>query len=86
MFMGLLAVYVVLLARYSSEEHVVCGLPHAGRNRAEVEGTTYLTSRVGSNSKRVSTKRRSKFLVVCHIRAIDFQLDVVLAGRKLLSI
>ena len=38
MFMGLLAVYTVLLARYSTEEHIVCGLPHAGRNRAETEG------------------------------------------------
>ena len=39
MFMGLLAVYTVLLAHYSSEEHICCGLPHAGRNRAETEGT-----------------------------------------------
>lgn len=40
MFMGLLAVYTVLLSRYSSAEHIVCGLPHAGRNRAETEGDT----------------------------------------------
>lgn len=49
MFMGLLAVYTVLLARYSSEEHIVCGLPHAGRNRAETEGISHtLQSFAGS--------------------------------------
>ncbi len=40
MFMGLLAVYTVLLAHYSSEEHICCGLPQAGRSRAEIEGPT----------------------------------------------
>jgi len=39
MFMALLSAFNVLLAHYSNEESVVCGLPYAGRNRAETEGT-----------------------------------------------
>ena len=40
MFMALLTAYNVLLACYSSEEDLVCGLPYAGRSRAETEGTS----------------------------------------------
>ena len=38
MFMALLAAWNILLARYSGQEEVVCGMPHAGRARAETEG------------------------------------------------
>ena len=38
MFMTLLAVFDVLLSRYSGQEDVVVGTPVAGRGRAEVEG------------------------------------------------
>jgi amino acid adenylation domain-containing protein len=38
MFMTLLAVFKVLLYRYSGQEDIVVGTPIAGRNRAELEG------------------------------------------------
>lgn len=38
MFMTLLAAWDVLLAKISGEDYIVCGLPYAGRSRAEVEG------------------------------------------------
>ncbi len=37
MFMTLLAVYAVLLGRYSGQDDVVAGTPVANRNRAETE-------------------------------------------------
>ena len=38
LFMALLAVYNVLLSRYSGQEDVVVGSPIAGRDRSELEG------------------------------------------------
>ncbi|OUS25462.1 hypothetical protein A9Q99_21285 [Gammaproteobacteria bacterium 45_16_T64] len=37
LFMGLLAVFDVLLAKYSNQSQINVGTPNAGRNRAEVE-------------------------------------------------
>ncbi|HEX8276908.1 MAG TPA: amino acid adenylation domain-containing protein [Longimicrobiaceae bacterium] len=39
LFMGLLAAFQALLARYARQDEVVVGSPIAGRTRAEVEGT-----------------------------------------------
>lgn len=44
MFMTLLAAWDVLLAKYSGEEYIVCGLPYAGRSRAETEGDSLHSS------------------------------------------
>ena len=38
LFMGLLSVFEVLLAKYSNQSQINVGTPNAGRNRAEVEG------------------------------------------------
>ena len=50
MFMALLTAYNVLLACYSSEEDLVCGLPYAGRSRAETEGMPLRTAKRASFS------------------------------------
>ncbi|MCT7951982.1 amino acid adenylation domain-containing protein [Ancylothrix sp. C2] len=38
LFMALLAVFKLLLSRYSGQEDIIVGSPIAGRNRAEIEG------------------------------------------------
>ncbi|OUR88833.1 hypothetical protein A9Q81_23010 [Gammaproteobacteria bacterium 42_54_T18] len=38
LFMGLLSVFDVILAKYSNQSQINVGTPNAGRNRAEVEG------------------------------------------------
>ncbi len=86
-FMGLLALYHLLLHRYSGQEDLVIGYGNAGRYRSEIEGmigmfvnTTILRTDLGGSPTFLEVLRRVRSVVLDAFEQGDIPFELLVRG------